>query len=59
MKDQKIRLFDVVETKDGRVGTVVEVYPNWVTLEELPHVHDFPIFDAGNDEIKKIISRAE
>ncbi|WP_373879991.1 hypothetical protein [Levilactobacillus brevis] len=55
MNEDQISMFDVVRLSDGRTGTVVEIYPGWVTLEENPHEHSFPVFDVEISQIIKII----
>ncbi|WP_167850174.1 hypothetical protein [Levilactobacillus suantsaiihabitans] len=58
MNHGEVNMFDVVQTTDGRTGTVVDIYPKWVTLEENPHQSDFPIFDVKISDISKIIEHS-
>lgn len=48
-------MFDVAESNDNRIGTIVDITKNYVTLEEQHSNSDWPLFEVKISELKRII----
>ncbi|GEA99487.1 hypothetical protein LBR02_20520 [Levilactobacillus brevis] len=55
MKKEELSMFDVAESNDNRIGTIVDITKNYVTLEEQHSNSDWPLFEVKISELKRII----
>ncbi|MCT3567644.1 hypothetical protein EFR94_09625 [Levilactobacillus brevis] len=55
MKKEELSMFDVAESNDGRIGTIVDITQKYVTLEEQHSDNDWPLFEVKISELKRIV----